>query len=59
MDNSSPKNVRFGRAAPGICIRDIEATCSFYSKVLGFTKIFANGTSTGFVVLKKDDAEIT
>lgn len=57
MDNFSPTNVPFGRAASGICVRDIEAACSFYSKFLEFKKVFANRNPTGFMVLRKDDAE--
>jgi catechol 2,3-dioxygenase-like lactoylglutathione lyase family enzyme len=50
--------VRYGRAAPDICVRDIAAAHDFYTRVLGFTKVFENGTPVGFMVLKKDDAEI-
>lgn len=51
-------NVTFGRAAPGLTVRDIQAAYGFYSSVLGFSKIFENGDPVGFMVLKKDMAEI-
>ncbi|RUN77821.1 VOC family protein [Sphingomonas sp. TF3] len=51
-------DVTFGRAAPGICVRDIQAAHDFYVRVLGFRKVFENGDPVGFMVLKKDRAEI-
>ena len=30
----------------------------FYADVLGFTKVFENGSPVGFVILEKDDAEL-
>jgi catechol 2,3-dioxygenase-like lactoylglutathione lyase family enzyme len=50
--------ITFGRAAPGICVRDIQAAQDFYSRVLGFQKVFENGDPVGFMVMKKDGAEI-
>ncbi len=49
--------VRFGRMAPTIGVRDIQAALDFYSSVLGFHKVFQNGDPVGFMVLKKDGAE--
>lgn len=39
-------------------MRDLAAAYDFYALVLGFTKVFENGDPVGFMVLKKDDAEI-
>jgi catechol 2,3-dioxygenase-like lactoylglutathione lyase family enzyme len=50
--------VTFGRVAPGIPVRDIQAACDFYSDVFGFRKVFENGNPVGFMILKKDSAEI-
>jgi catechol 2,3-dioxygenase-like lactoylglutathione lyase family enzyme len=50
--------ITFGRTAPGICVRNIQAAHDFYSRVLGFKKVFENGDPVGFMVLKKDRAEI-
>lgn len=58
MVSSSVSNLTFGRAAPSICVRDIHASHDFYSLILGFRKVFENGDPVGFMVLKKDQAEI-
>lgn len=50
--------ITFGRAAPGLAVRDIHVAHAFYANVLGFTKTFENGDPVGFMVLKKDGAEI-
>jgi catechol 2,3-dioxygenase-like lactoylglutathione lyase family enzyme len=51
-------DIKFGRAAPGVPVRDIQAACAFYSDVLGFRKVFENGDPVGFMILKKGGAEI-
>jgi catechol 2,3-dioxygenase-like lactoylglutathione lyase family enzyme len=51
-------DIQFGRAAPGLAVRDIQAAYAFYAGVLGFSKVFENGDPVGFMVLKKGDAEI-
>lgn len=58
MVHNPIQKITFGRAAPGILVRDIQSAYSFYSSVLGFEKVFENGTPVGFMVLKKDGAEI-
>lgn len=58
MTEKSIENIRFGRMAPGICVRDIQAAFTFYSKILGFKKVLENGNPVGFIILKKDDAEL-
>jgi catechol 2,3-dioxygenase-like lactoylglutathione lyase family enzyme len=50
--------VRFGRVAPTIPVTNILTAVLFYTQKLGFKKIFENGKPVGFVILKKDDAEI-
>ena len=50
--------VRFGRAAPGIFVTDLERALAFYCGVLGFTKTFENGDPVGFVIVEKDRAEL-
>ncbi|WP_294214462.1 VOC family protein [uncultured Sphingomonas sp.] len=50
--------VTFGRAAPTICVRDMQAALRFYGGVLGFATVFENGDPLGFAVLKKDAAEV-
>lgn len=58
MTKSDIRNITFGRAAPGLAVRDIQAAHTFYADVLGFTKVFENGDPVGFMMLKKDGAEI-
>jgi hypothetical protein len=50
--------VVFGRMAPTIPVADIERSRTFYEDVLGFRKTFENGDPIGFMILKKDDAEL-
>lgn len=56
--SSSLSDPTFGRTAPSICVRDIRVAYDFYARILGFRKIFENGDPVGFMVLKKDRAEI-
>jgi catechol 2,3-dioxygenase-like lactoylglutathione lyase family enzyme len=58
MSQKPVEDIVFGRMAPGISVRDIGAAFAFYSRVLGFKKVFENGTPVGFMVLKKDAAEL-
>jgi len=55
-DHSAP--LRFGRIAATLPVRDIAASYQFYSSVFGFEKIFENGQPTGFMILRRDDAEL-
>ncbi|MBD9530334.1 MULTISPECIES: glyoxalase superfamily protein [Comamonas] len=50
--------VRFGRLAPTISVSDIDQAMHFYTGILGFTKVFENGSPVGFAILKKEDAEL-
>jgi catechol 2,3-dioxygenase-like lactoylglutathione lyase family enzyme len=58
MSESKIHQDKFGRAAPGLAVRDVQAAYAFYSGVLGFSKVFENGDPVGFMVLNKDAAEI-
>lgn len=58
MSEKPVEEIVFGRIAPCIAVRDIETAFAFYSQVLGFKKIFENGSPVGFMVLKKDAAEL-
>lgn len=58
MVSPSASDLTFGRTAPSICVRDIHVAHDFYSRILGFGKVFENGDPVGFMVLKKDQAEI-
>ena len=56
--NENSGEVRFGRMAPGIAVNDIHAAHDFYARILGFTKVFENGNPIGFMILRKDGAEL-
>ena len=58
MSVPEPHAVRFGRVAPTVSVRDIDQALAFYADVLGFTKVFENGSPVGFVILEKDAAEL-
>jgi len=58
MADSPLHGITFGRAAPGVAVRDIRQAHDFYVHVLGFRCVFRNGDPVGFMVLKNGDAEI-
>jgi catechol 2,3-dioxygenase-like lactoylglutathione lyase family enzyme len=58
MSDGADHWIRFGRIAAMLPVKDIERACEFYTQVLGFTKVFENGTPVGFMILKKDQAEL-
>ncbi len=58
MTTSPISNLRFGRLAAGVPVRDILAARAFYSDVLGFKTVFENGDPVGFMILEKDAAEL-
>jgi catechol 2,3-dioxygenase-like lactoylglutathione lyase family enzyme len=58
MSDVTDHGIRFGRIAAMLPVKDIERACEFYSKVLGFTKVFENGNPVGFMILKRDQAEL-
>ena len=59
---SSPQTqahaVRFGRIAATVSVTEMERAVRFYTEVLGFQKVFENGSPVGFVILEKDAAEL-
>lgn len=57
MTNSSD-TFTFGRMAPTIAVCDLDKALAFYCGVLGFRKVFENGDPVGFVILRKDAAEL-
>jgi catechol 2,3-dioxygenase-like lactoylglutathione lyase family enzyme len=54
----NPHHVRFGRIAATVSVTNIERALAFYSQILGFEKVFENGSPVGFVILEKDAAEL-
>lgn len=58
MTDNAGHGVRFGRIAATLPVRDMGKAHDFYTKVLGFRKIFENGTPVGFMILKRDQGEV-
>ncbi len=58
MNETTLPPIGFGRVAAMVPVRDMERAHAFYAGVLGFTKTFENGQPVGFMILKKDAAEI-
>ncbi|VVT17407.1 VOC family protein [Hoeflea sp. EC-HK425] len=58
MTATRSSNVYLGRIAATIAVSDIAAACQLYNTVFGFECVFSNGDPTGFMILKKDDAEL-
>ena len=58
MSDGADHGIRFGRVAAMLPVKDIARAHDFYTKVLGFTKVFENGDPVGFMILKKDQAEL-
>jgi len=50
--------VRFGRIAAMLPVSDMQRAAAFYCGVLGFSKTFENGDPVGFMILKREDAEL-
>ena len=58
MTASAADKIRFGRIAPMLPVADIGKAHDFYVGVLGFRKTFENGQPVGFMILKRDQAEL-
>ncbi len=58
MNDVDDHGIRFGRIAATIPVSDIQKADAFYTKALGFTKVFENGDPVGFMILKRGDAEL-
>jgi catechol 2,3-dioxygenase-like lactoylglutathione lyase family enzyme len=58
MTSSQILPFRFGRLAPTLPVRDMAAALAFYEGALGFRRVFENGEPLGFVILRRDDAEL-
>ena len=58
MSDGADHGIRFGRVAAMLPVKDIARAHDFYTKVLGFTKVFENGDPVGFMIMKRDQAEL-
>ena len=58
MNAVGNQGIRFGRIAAMLPVKDIQRAHDFYATALGFEKTFENGDPVGFIILKRDDAEL-
>ncbi|WP_159952929.1 glyoxalase superfamily protein [Rhizobium sp. 18065] len=58
MENINHTTMRFGRVAVMLPVKQMARAEKFYTEVLGFSKTFENGTPVGFMILKRDSAEL-
>ncbi|PSH64863.1 bleomycin resistance family protein [Phyllobacterium brassicacearum] len=58
MNDNLANSIQFGRIAAMLPVKDIVRAHDFYANVLGFTKTFQNGDPVGFMILKRDKAEL-
>ena len=60
MADSTPHGhgVAFGRIAATIPVSDVPRALDFYRGILGMSVTFTNGDPVGFVILKRDAAEL-
>lgn len=54
----SAKTIQFGRLATTLAVTDLQTAREFYVDALGFEVRFENGDPIGFMILKRDDAEL-
>jgi catechol 2,3-dioxygenase-like lactoylglutathione lyase family enzyme len=55
---SRSAGIAFGRIASTVAVRDLPRALAFYVGVLGMEVTFENGDPVGFVILKRDAAEL-
>lgn len=58
MSDDTDHGIRFGRIAAMLPVRDMDRAHAFYTTVMGFRKTFQNGDPVGFMILKRDGAEL-
>ncbi|PRD52974.1 glyoxalase superfamily protein [Phyllobacterium myrsinacearum] len=58
MNDSPARSIHFGRIAAMLPVADIQRAHDFYTGILGFSKTFQNGDPVGFMILKRDNAEL-
>ncbi len=58
MTSKHSEQLKFGRIAACLPVKDIEKSHRLYNAMFGFDKVFENGTPPGFMILQKDDAEL-
>jgi catechol 2,3-dioxygenase-like lactoylglutathione lyase family enzyme len=56
-DHPGP-GVAFGRIAAAVPVSDISRALGFYRGIMGMSVAFSNGDPVGFVILRRDAAEL-
>ncbi|UES39840.1 VOC family protein [Roseibium aggregatum] len=58
MTTDTSSQLRLGRIAATLGVSDIERSRTLYREIFGLEKVFENGSPVGFMILKKDEAEL-
>lgn len=58
MSALANNTIRFGRIAATLPVKDMRRAHDFYVGVLGFEKIFQNGNPVGFMIVRREAAEL-
>jgi len=58
MPSDTSAGQKLGRIAATLAVTDIDRSYQVFHSVFGFEKVFENGDPVGFMILKKDDAEL-
>ena len=58
MNAIADHGIGFGRIAAMLPVKDIQKAHDFYVNVLAFTMTFENGSPVGFMIFKRDRAEL-
>ena len=58
MNDIARHGIRFGRIAATLPVTDIQRARTLYCEAFGFETVFENGSPVGFMILKRDDAEL-
>ncbi|AVW90375.1 VOC family protein [Celeribacter baekdonensis] len=58
MTSSKSNALVLGRIAATLPVQDVEKAYKSYNSVFGFEKTFENGDPVGFMILKRDSAEL-
>lgn len=58
MSSTTEETLRLGRVAAMLPVSDMQRAYRLYNEVFGFEKTFENGDPVGFMILRKDDAEL-
>lgn len=58
MTDDADPEIRYGRIAVVLPVKEMARAEAFYAGALGFRKTFQNGDPVGFMILKRDQGEL-